>query len=174
VTGDDDDPTAFARRFSPHSNAKLGGLPDGQSELRVLVATDVLSEGQNLQDARIVVNYDLPWATIRLVQRAGRVDRIGQESSEVLVYTFDVLDGLDGLLRLRRRLVRRLNEAGAVLGRTTVSSAARPIESCSRASTTRRRRAASTTWPATTWTLRRTRTSCGVLPWRKTRRSKGR
>ncbi len=116
VTGDADEPTAYARRFSPHSNAKLGGLPDGQSELRVLVATDVLSEGQNLQDGRIVVNYDLPWATIRLVQRAGRVDRIGQEASEVIVYTFDVLDGLDGLLRLRRRLVRRLNEAGAVLG----------------------------------------------------------
>lgn len=116
VTGDDGDPTAFARRFSPHSNAKLGGLPEGQSELRVLVATDVLSEGQNLQDASIVVNYDLPWATIRLVQRAGRVDRIGQESSEVVVYTFDILDGLDGLLRLRRRLVLRLNEAGAVLG----------------------------------------------------------
>lgn len=116
VTGDDADPTTFARRFSPRSNAKIGGLPAGRSELRVLVATDVLSEGQNLQDARIVVNFDLPWATIRLVQRAGRVDRIGQESSEVIVYTFDVLDGLDGLLRLRRRLVRRLNEAGAVLG----------------------------------------------------------
>ena len=50
------------------------------SELDVLVATDVLSEGQNLQDAAIVVNYDLPWAIIRLIQRAaGRVDRIGQK-----------------------------------------------------------------------------------------------
>lgn len=50
-------------------------------EVRVLIATDLLSEGQNLQDAFIVVNYDLPWAVIRLVQRAGRVDRIGQCSS---------------------------------------------------------------------------------------------
>lgn len=116
ATGDSPDPTLLARKFSPRSNAKIGGLPEGDDELRVLVATDVLSEGQNLQDARIIVNYDLPWATIRLVQRAGRVDRIGQEADVVMVYTFDVLDGLDGLLRLRQRIVRRLNEAGAVLG----------------------------------------------------------
>lgn len=41
-----------------------------QNELRILVATDVLSEGQNLQDAAVIVNYDLPWAIIRLIQRA--------------------------------------------------------------------------------------------------------
>lgn len=50
-------------------------------ELRVLVSTDVLSDGQNLQDSRIVVNDDLPWAVVRLVQRAGRVDRIGQQAA---------------------------------------------------------------------------------------------
>ena len=43
-------------------------------EIRVLISTDVLSEGQNLQDGHIIVNYDLPWALIRLIQRAGRVD----------------------------------------------------------------------------------------------------
>jgi hypothetical protein len=48
----------------------------------VLIATDVLSEGQNLQDCAIVVNFDLPWAIIRLIQRAGRVDRIGQQSAD--------------------------------------------------------------------------------------------
>ena len=48
----------------------------------MLVSTDVLSEGQNLQDCAIVVNYDLPWAIIRLIQRAGRVDRIGQQAEE--------------------------------------------------------------------------------------------
>jgi superfamily II DNA/RNA helicase len=55
----------------------LKSVPD---ELRILISTDVLSEGQNLQDGHIVVNYDLPWALIRLIQRAGRVDRIGQKS----------------------------------------------------------------------------------------------
>ena len=50
-------------------------------ELRVILATDVLSEGQNLQDCAVIVNYDLPWAIIRLIQRAGRIDRIGLEES---------------------------------------------------------------------------------------------
>jgi len=61
----------------------------------VLVATDVLSEGQNLQDAHIVVNYDLPWAIIRIIQRAGRVDRIGQKSDTVHIY----LIGLPAVFR---------------------------------------------------------------------------
>ena len=76
VTGDTEAPTLLARRFSPESN---GGLPTAETEIRVLIATDLLSEGQNLQDCAVVVNYDLPWAIIRLIQRAGRVDRIGQK-----------------------------------------------------------------------------------------------
>ena len=116
VTGASENPTEYARRFSPHSNQNLGGLPEGKNEIRVLVATDVLSEGQNLQDARIVVNYDLPWATIRLVQRAGRVDRIGQQAEVVFVYTFDVGGGLDSVLRLRARIIERLHQSGVVLG----------------------------------------------------------
>jgi hypothetical protein len=77
VTGGSDDPTGYAWRFSPESNNKRDRVGPEQ-ELRVLVATDVLSEGQNLQDGAIVVNFDLPWAIIRLIQRAGRVDRIGR------------------------------------------------------------------------------------------------
>jgi superfamily II DNA/RNA helicase len=73
VTGDTNNVTAVTKQFSPKSNGGAGV----QDELRVLISTDVLSEGQNLQDAHIVVNYDLPWAIIRLIQRAGRVDRIG-------------------------------------------------------------------------------------------------
>jgi superfamily II DNA/RNA helicase len=61
--------------------------------VRVLVTTDVLSEGQNLQDCHIVVNYDLPWAIIRLIQRAGRVDRIGQKAEGIVVYTFLPTEG---------------------------------------------------------------------------------
>jgi superfamily II DNA/RNA helicase len=69
VTDDTDDPTQLAWRFSPVSNNKRTRVMPDQ-ELDVLIATDILSEGQNLQDAAIVVNYDLPWAVIRLVQRA--------------------------------------------------------------------------------------------------------
>src|SRR6266566_908192 len=101
VTGDAADPTALAWRFSPVSNDKRHQVHPLE-ELRVLVATDVLSEGQNLQDAAIVVNYDLPWAIIRLIQRAGRVDRIGQQSNTIYCYSFLPADGVERLIRLQQ------------------------------------------------------------------------
>lgn len=116
VSGSSEDPMTLARRFAPGSNAEVGGLPDGQDELRVLVSTDVLSEGQNLQDAHIVVNYDLPWAIIKIIQRAGRVDRIGQQSPEVLVYSFLPADDVEGVIGLRRRIATRLKENAVVFG----------------------------------------------------------
>ncbi|MFN7210109.1 MAG: helicase-related protein, partial [Aggregatilineales bacterium] len=85
VTGESEDPTAIIRRFSPISNG--ADIPP-ESQIDILIATDVLSEGQNLQDAAIVVNFDLPWAIIRLVQRAGRVDRIGQRAEAIDCYSF--------------------------------------------------------------------------------------
>lgn len=115
VTGDDDDPTSFAYRFSPVSNDKRDKITP-QEELRVLIATDVLSEGQNLQDCAIVVNYDLPWAIIRLVQRAGRVDRIGQQAKEIQCYTFWPSDGVEKVLSLRSRVRQRLQENAEVVG----------------------------------------------------------
>ena len=82
----------------------------------MLVATDVLSEGQNLQDAAIIVNYDLPWAIIRLIQRAGRIDRIGQDAQEILCYSFLPADGLEQVLNLRGRLRNRLYQNAEVVG----------------------------------------------------------
>ncbi len=115
VTGDSPDPTALAWRFSPDSNNKLAHIKP-EEELRVMVATDVLSEGQNLQDCAIVVNYDLPWAIIRLVQRAGRVDRIGQKAENILCYSFLPADGVERIIRLRARVRRRLQENAEVVG----------------------------------------------------------
>ncbi len=80
------DPVNLACRFSPRSNNYT--LKPGEEELRVLIATDVMAEGQNLQDCAIVVNYDLPWAIVRLIQRAGRVDRIGQQNDTIRIYSF--------------------------------------------------------------------------------------
>jgi len=113
VTGQSEDPTSAAWRFSPISNERVVRPED---ELRVLVATDVLSEGQNLQDCSIVVNYDLPWALIRLVQRVGRVDRIGQKSENIRCYSFLPAEGLEKIIRLRSRVKQRLVESGEVLG----------------------------------------------------------
>ena len=81
-----------------------------------MVATDVLSEGQNLQDGAIVVNFDLPWAIIRLIQRAGRVDRIGQKSEKILCYSFLPADGVENLIRLRARVRQRLQQNAEVVG----------------------------------------------------------
>lgn len=116
VSGETDDPTVLARRFSPISNHAIGGLPTGQEEVRVLVATDVLSEGQNLQDSHIIVNYDLPWAIVKIIQRAGRVDRIGQQSPEVLLYSFLPADDVESVINLRSRIARRLKENAIVFG----------------------------------------------------------
>ena len=115
VTGASSDPTEAAWRFSPVSNNKRREVEPGD-ELRVLVATDILSEGQNLQDSFIVVNYDLPWAIIRLVQRAGRVDRIGQRSEEILCYSFLPAEGVERIIRLRARVRQRLHENAEVVG----------------------------------------------------------
>ena len=115
VTGNSADPTQLAWRFSPNSNQRPGqGKPE--RELRVLVATDVLSEGQNLQDCHIVVNYDLPWAIIRLIQRAGRVDRIGQKAEEILCHSFLPAEGVERIIDLRGRVRERLRENAEVVG----------------------------------------------------------
>lgn len=117
ATGDTENPTAVARCFSPVSNSKLDDdTPVApEDELRVLVATDVLSEGQNLQDAHIVVNYDIPWAIISLIQRAGRVDRVGQTSDTVLIYTL-THGGVEEVLHLRQRVQQRLTNNAATFG----------------------------------------------------------
>jgi len=116
VTGDADNPTDFAHRFSPFSNKRNNVLQNSLLEIRVLISTDVLSEGQNLQDAHIVVNYDLPWAIIRLIQRAGRVDRIGQKSKDIFCYSFLPEKGIEDIIKLRKRLKDRINENAEVVG----------------------------------------------------------
>jgi superfamily II DNA or RNA helicase len=127
VTGESEDPTAIARRFSPVSNEferKLGPT----EELRVLISTDVLSEGQNLQDCAIIVNYDLPWALIRIIQRVGRVDRIGQNSRQILCYSFLPADGVERIIRLHQRIRQRQRQEGEVLGADDMLIEGDPVE----------------------------------------------
>ena len=113
VTGATKNSTSIVERFSPISNkADI----EKENELRILIATDVLSEGQNLQDAHIIVNYDLPWAIIRLIQRAGRVDRIGQSSEKIYCYSFFPADEVEKIISLRTRLNKRINENAGIVG----------------------------------------------------------
>jgi superfamily II DNA or RNA helicase len=101
-------------RFAPkaHDHREIQGT---DQEIDLLTSTDVLSEGQNLQDADTVVNYDLHWNPVRMVQRAGRIDRIGSEYDVVHSYNFIPEDALESLIRLMQRLRERLeaiNRAG--------------------------------------------------------------
>ena len=126
ATGSCENPSLQAYRFSPASNKEHIGNREIE-EFRVLIATDVLSEGQNLQDCHIVVNYDLPWAIIRLIQRAGRVDRIGQKSDKIWCFSFLPEDGLETILDLRGRLQKRIKENAETVGSDEVFFDGDPI-----------------------------------------------
>ncbi len=129
ITGDTENSTNIICRFSPNSNPQVRNEthPYPESEIRVIIATDVISEGQNLQDAYIVVNYDLPWAIIRLIQRAGRVDRIGQKSDTILCYSFLPENGIERIIRLRGRLQQRIKENAETIGSDEVFFEGDPV-----------------------------------------------
>jgi superfamily II DNA or RNA helicase len=92
--------------------------PPGRDEDRfdIIVATDVLSEGVNLQQARHIINYDLPWNPMRLVQRHGRIDRIGSRFDDVYLRSFFPDDELERLLQLEERLHRKIKQAARTVG----------------------------------------------------------
>lgn len=82
----------------------------------ILVTTDVLAEGMNLQQASRIINYDLPWNPMRLVQRHGRIDRIGSPHSDVFITCIFPDAQLDELLTLEERIRRKLAQAAASIG----------------------------------------------------------
>ncbi len=92
--------------FAPVGSGE-GVLPG--EEIDILISTDVLSEGQNLQDCGAIVNYDLTWNPIRLVQRNGRIDRIGSPHAEVGIFNMFPEEELEDLLHLVERLTNRIS-----------------------------------------------------------------
>ena len=82
----------------------------------ILISTDVLAEGVNLQQCRNIINYDLPWNPMRLVQRHGRIDRLLSEHKRVFLHTFFPDEVLDELLKLEERVRRKLTLAAAAVG----------------------------------------------------------
>ncbi|UCF21067.1 MAG: DEAD/DEAH box helicase family protein [Gemmatimonadota bacterium] len=101
-------------RFAPLSNG-LSRPPD-RERVDILVATDVLSEGLNLQDAAAVVSYDLPWNPVRLMQRVGRVDRLGAIEPSISILHFVPTSVLEHLLGLVARLHRKISTISSTLG----------------------------------------------------------
>ena len=82
----------------------------------ILITTDVLAEGVNLQQCRHIINYDLPWNPMRLVQRHGRIDRIGSQHPRVFLRTIFPADRLDDLLDLEQRILQKIAMAAASVG----------------------------------------------------------
>lgn len=94
--------------FSPISKSKAAILPQEPAEIDVLIATDCISEGQNLQDCDYLINYDIHWNPVRIIQRFGRVDRIGSpnESIQLVNYWPDI--SLDEYINLKDRVESRM------------------------------------------------------------------
>ncbi len=102
-------------RFSPLANPDYKPQ-SGESELNTVIATDVLSEGLNMQDCDTIINYDLHWNPLRLIQRFGRIDRIGSTHDKVFGLNFLPELGIEQHLGLRERLQRRIAEIQETIG----------------------------------------------------------
>ena len=92
------------KRFAPQAQE----AEDAEPEIDILIATDCLSEGQNLQDCDLVVNYDIHWNPVRLMQRFGRIDRLGSRNKEVAMINFWPTPDLDQYLNLKSRVEARM------------------------------------------------------------------
>jgi superfamily II DNA or RNA helicase len=97
--------------FAPKANQYRG-----DKRIDIMVGTDVLSEGHNLQDCSAVINYDLHWNPVRLIQRAGRVDRIGSEADMILIHNFLPVDRVEKEINIRETLRRRIDEIHRYIG----------------------------------------------------------
>ncbi len=94
--------------FSPLSKDKAALMLDFTEGIDILIATDCLSEGQNLQDCDCCVNYDIHWNPVRIIQRFGRIDRIGSQNSKIQLVNFWPNIGLDKYLELKGRVETRM------------------------------------------------------------------
>lgn len=94
--------------FSPVSKGKSVLLPGSTDELDILIATDCISEGQNLQDCDYLINYDIHWNPVRIIQRFGRIDRIGSKNDRIQLVNFWPDMDLDEYINLKSRVETRM------------------------------------------------------------------
>ncbi len=135
------------------------GEPTAKDEFDILFTTDVLAEGVNLQQAGQMINYDLPWNPMRIVQRHGRVDRIGSKHDYVYLGLFFPAERLDALLELESRLEAKLALADAAVGAGEVLPGRGPGHEVNLADDQRDRRVRG---PARDWWLQRLPLGRGV------------
>jgi superfamily II DNA or RNA helicase len=94
--------------FSPRSKEKALVLPNEKGEIDVLIGTDCISEGQNLQDCDYLINYDIHWNPVRIIQRFGRVDRIGSPNESIQLVNYWPNISLDEYINLKERVENRM------------------------------------------------------------------
>ncbi len=94
--------------FSPGSKDGKNIFPEIQDEIDVLIATDCISEGQNLQDCDYLINYDIHWNPVRIIQRFGRIDRIGSRNAVIQLVNFWPTEDLDAYIDLAARVKGRM------------------------------------------------------------------
>jgi len=94
--------------FSPRSKEKAIVLPNEAAEIDLLIGTDCISEGQNLQDCDYLINYDIHWNPVRIIQRFGRVDRIGSPNSSIQLVNYWPDISLDEYINLKERVESRM------------------------------------------------------------------
>lgn len=94
--------------FSPISKSKAALMPNSTANIDILIATDCISEGQNLQDCDYLVNYDIHWNPVRIIQRFGRIDRIGSKNEYIQLVNFWPDMNLDEYINLKSRVETRM------------------------------------------------------------------
>ena len=94
--------------FSPTSKEKALALPDEPHEIDLLIGTDCISEGQNLQDCDYLINYDIHWNPVRIIQRFGRIDRIGSRNTHIQLVNYWPDISLDEYINLKERVETRM------------------------------------------------------------------
>ncbi len=95
--------------FSPVSKEKALIFPNEPGEIDVLIGTDCISEGQNLQDCDYLINYDIHWNPVRIIQRFGRIDRIGSSSDSIQLVNYWPDISLDEYINLKERVENRMH-----------------------------------------------------------------
>jgi SNF2 family DNA or RNA helicase len=115
IFGTEKSKSLTAYRFSPKANRNMN-YSETFTEIKLLIATDVMSEGLNLQDCDQIINYDLHWNPVRLIQRFGRIDRIGTEHEKIYGFNFLPEKELDRGLGLLEKLSKRIEEINLMLG----------------------------------------------------------
>ncbi|MHC1772108.1 MAG: helicase-related protein [Flexilinea sp.] len=100
--------TNVLTRFSPISKEKHLLMPDNHDSIDILIATDCISEGQNLQDCDYLINYDIHWNPVRIIQRFGRIDRIGSRNAVIQLVNFWPDLSLDEYINLKSRVETRM------------------------------------------------------------------